>query len=104
MQIAEGVSGLLVADVPVVALSSLVVVAQDTNVVDDKHKMILVVMRRAADRLRHLPDHDLDKRMIVEIVPILNKKPRLRPHGSQGSRSLVVLSSRPTQKLAGALQ
>ena len=51
---------LLVPEMAMIALATLVVIAQDANAIDDQGKAVLVAMDATGNRLRYLPDTLLD--------------------------------------------
>jgi hypothetical protein len=60
----EVVLELLVPDMPVISLSCLIVVTQDTCIIDDQHQPVFEIVRAAANRFGHTPDHDFRRRSI----------------------------------------
>src|SRR5262249_61199971 len=65
------------ADMLVITLAGLVVVAQDALARDDQDQSILEPMRRRSHRARNTPDDNLDKSVFGEDVPLMVQQLRL---------------------------
>jgi hypothetical protein len=66
----EVISGLLVADMPMISLARLIVVSHDANLIDDQRQPILEIVGAAANRLGQAPDNNLDFRTVVDAEPL----------------------------------
>jgi len=97
----ERIAFLMVADVPMVALAGLVVVAQHAAAPLDIGQPIFEAVLRSRLWLRQAPDHDLDGGLLVEPLDLVHQQLGLHV-GMDYNTEAVLLSIRPTP--AGHLQ
>jgi hypothetical protein len=90
----EGIGRLSGLGVPVVALSALVVIAENASLLDDVRQAVLEQVRGGRDRHRQSPDHDFDESVGRHNDPATDQSPSL--HVGENTNTLPVLSIYPT--------